>query len=155
MAPNISLVAGDRAIQFGYIEHIENLAIGRDRIENGTLNIEIGSLTGGIVNLSAANLQLPPAPRPTPIFLHPRVFPHLIGRKQEIKIALEVQPNSQPVEFYGVAGIGKSVLLRYLAHDPAIADIFADGIVHYHLANYQSASDLLQTLFETFAHMGK
>ena len=62
MAPNISLVAGDRAIQFGYIEHIENLAIGRDRIENGTLNIEIGSLTGGIVNLSAANLQLPPAP---------------------------------------------------------------------------------------------
>ena len=150
MAPNISLVAGDRAIQFGYIEHIENLAIGRDRIENGTLNIEIGSLTGGIVNLSAANLQLPPAPRPTPIFLHPRVFPHLIGRKQEIKIALEVQPNSQPVEFYGVAGIGKSVLLRYLAHDPAIADIFADGIVHYHLANYQSASDLLQTLFETF-----
>ena len=74
----------------------------------------------------------------------------MIGRKQEIKIALEVQPNSQPVEFYGVAGIGKSVLLRYLAHDPAIADIFADGIVHYHLANYQSASDLLQTLFETF-----
>lgn len=150
MTPPISLVAGDRAIQFGYIEHIENLAIGSDRIENGTLNIEIGSLTGGIVNLSAANLQIPPTPRPTPIFLRPRAFPHLIGRKQEIKIALEVQPNSQPVEFYGVAGIGKSVLLRYLAHDPAIANIFADGIVHYHLANYQSASDLLQTLFETF-----
>ncbi len=150
MAPNISLVAGDRAIQFGYIEHIENLAIGRDRIENGTLNIEIGSLTGGIVNLSAANLQLPPVPRPTPIFLLPRAVPNLIGRKQEIKTALEVLTSSQPVEFYGIAGIGKSVLLRYLAHDPAIANTFADGIVHEHLAYYQSTSDLLQTLFEAF-----
>ena len=151
MTPNISLVAGDRAIQFGYIEHIENLKIGSDRIpSNGVLNLEIGSLTGGIVNISASNLQIPPTPRPTPVLLLPCQFPKLIGRQEEIKTALDAISHSQSMEFYGIAGIGKTVLLRYLAHHPAIASTFIDGIIHFQSTYHQTDSDLLQAIFDAF-----
>jgi hypothetical protein len=59
MNPSISLVAGDHAIQFGYIEQVGNLSIGSDRkTDNGTLKVEIGSLTGSIVNLSSPELYI-------------------------------------------------------------------------------------------------
>jgi hypothetical protein len=54
------------------------------------------------------------------------------------------------MEFYGSAGIGKTALLRYLAHHPEIARAFSDGIVYHRLVRHQTASDLLQVLFNAF-----
>ena len=150
MTSNISLVGGDHAIQIGIIERAGQVNIGNDTLQKqGTLKVEIGSSTGSIFNLHASNLQIPPTPRPTPIRSLPRSF-ELIGRTVEIKTVIDILPSSQPVVFYGIGGIGKSVFLRYLAHDPEIANTFPDGIIHLQPEYYQPASDLLQYLFDAF-----
>ena len=52
------------------------------------------------------------------------------------------------VEVSGEPGIGKTAVLRHLAHHPRAAS-FVDGIV-YVSARHQSSDDLLQLLFEAF-----
>jgi hypothetical protein len=53
-----------------------------------------------------------------------------------------------PVEISGGPGIGKTALLRHLAHHPR-ADAFVDGVL-YVSARCRSSIDLLQRLFEAF-----
>nr|WP_279239831.1 AAA family ATPase [Scytonema sp. UIC 10036] len=58
----------------------------------------------------------------------------------------------QTVELCGSAGVGKSVLLRYLAHHPEVNSVqhFPDGLVYYRLYPQQSVEDVQQMLFEAF-----
>ncbi|MCU0568667.1 MAG: hypothetical protein MUF49_18975 [Oculatellaceae cyanobacterium Prado106] len=144
MLPKISLNAGDHAVQFGHIGHLENLSV------DGVLKVEIGSLTGSTINLSSSDLYIPPTPRSTPVRLTPRSFPLLIGRKEEIKIALGTLPYEHSIEFYGSAGVGKTALLRHLSHHPAIAPAFTDGIIYHRLRYGETVTDLLQVLFDAF-----
>ena len=79
MTPNVSLNAGDHAIQFGYIEHLGNLSISHEQVaHNGLLQVQIGSIVGGVVNITSPDIQLPPRPRTTPILLRARPFPLLL-----------------------------------------------------------------------------
>ncbi|MBD2775013.1 NB-ARC domain-containing protein [Iningainema tapete] len=153
MTSSISQSAGDDAIQFGYIGQIESLSIdnrNQQATGNGILQVQMGSLTGSVVNISHLEKQQSPQPRPLPVLLAPRTFPLLLGRREEVKVAVDALPYDQPVEFYGSSGIGKTVLLRYLAHHPSITPAFGDGIVYHRLTRYQSLSDLLQILFNAF-----
>jgi hypothetical protein len=140
--------AGRDLIQFGHIEHLE---IGTDRkMNNGMLKVEIGSLTGSVVNIASSDLYLPPMPRSTPVRLAPRAFPLLIGRREAVKQVLDVLPYEQSVEFYGAAGIGKTAVLRYLSHHPTIVPAFADGMIYYRLSHRQTVADVFQILFDAF-----
>lgn len=131
--------AGDYAIQFGSISHVGAIYI---------LNHD--SAVGNRVTLASPENQHLPQSRPLPVRLPPRRFPLLLGRREEVTVAVNTLPYNQPMEFYGSAGIGKTALLRYLAHHPEIAPAFSDGIVYHRLVRHQTVSDLLQVLFNAF-----
>lgn len=117
-----------------------------NQIASGQYVLQIGSVNGGVVNVQQGQ---PPAvhPRPAPVYLRPRPF-NLIGREEEIKAAAEAAQSNVPVEFYGEPGLGKTVLLRKLAH-PENAAPFPDGIIHLS-ALHEPLPDLLQSLFDAF-----
>ncbi|BAT51200.1 AAA ATPase [Nostoc sp. NIES-3756] len=139
MSGAISQSAGDNAILFGSIGQV------------GTINIlKLDPATGAKVTLVPPENQQYPQLRSLPIILNPRPFPLLLGRREEVKIALDALPYDQPVEFFGLAGVGKTVLLRYLAHHPSITPAFPDGIIYHRCNQYESVSDLLQVLFNAF-----
>ncbi|QSJ15054.1 hypothetical protein JYQ62_24760 [Nostoc sp. UHCC 0702] len=139
MTNTISQSAGDHAIIFGSIGQV------------GTINIlKLDPTVGGKVSIAPFENQLPPKLRPLPIVLPPRSFPLLLGRREEVKVALDALPYDQPVEFYGLAGIGKTVIVRYLAHHPSITPAFPDGIIYHQCTRHEPISDLLQILFHAF-----
>ncbi len=107
-----------------------------------TYNVE----TGGVVNVAA-----PPTvrPRATPVSLKPRPFRHLLDRKTVLPVLQETLRQRLPVEVFADAGFGKTVLMRYLAHDQAVTSAFADGVV-YLAVQRQMAADLLQSLYDAF-----
>jgi ribosomal protein L40E len=110
--------------------------------------LQIGDVHGGVVNVLAPGEKIQPEPRPTPVDLRPRPFPDLLDRDTEIKEATASLQSAQPVEFHAAAGLGKTALLRHLAHHPT-ATSFPDGIV-YLSARHQPAADLLQSLYDAF-----
>ncbi len=110
--------------------------------------IQIGAIHGGVVNIALPEQQPRPRPRPTPVFLRPRPFPGLLDREAEVSAASVALQSATPVEFHGQAGLGKTTLLRHLAHHPA-ATSFPDGVV-YLSARHQPVADLLQFLFDAF-----
>jgi hypothetical protein len=107
---------------------------------------------GGVVNI------LPPeqAPRvtalPTPIELRPKFFPDLLGRKTEMEQIIAALEASQTIELYGAAGVGKSVLLRHLAHHSITKSqqLFPDGVIYFHLRRQEPVEDMQQRLFDAF-----
>ncbi len=85
-------------------------------------------------------------PRPMSIAPAPRALTKLVGRRAEVsKIGAALQA-SQPVNLYGAAGLGKTALLRHLAHE-ALERNWRQGTVYLH-ARDQTVDDLLQSLFE-------
>lgn len=118
----------------------------------GNRNVTVGHNSGGIVININEDKKVPPEPkaRPLPIDLSPRPFPLLIGRQAEVKLATDTLPYRTPIEFYGPSGIGKTALLRYTAHHPEIAPVFAAGRIYLRHRHYQSASDLLQVIYDVF-----
>ncbi len=110
--------------------------------------LQIGSIHGGVVNIRMPEQQPRPRPRATPPALRPRPFPNLLDREAEISAAASALQSVTPVEVYGQAGLGKTALLRHLAHH-SVADAFPDGVV-YLSARGQPVADLFQSLFDAF-----
>ena len=106
--------------------HIEGEISGQVAVGNHIL--QIGSVHGGVVNVAAPQEQPRPRPRAVPVRLLPRPFANLVGRQDEIEAAVEALGASQPTQLHGEEGIGKTVLLRRLAHTQP-ADLFPDGTV--------------------------
>lgn len=99
------------------------------------------------IEVAKAGAALPRAPllqRPPGRFL-PEPFPELLGRQAEVGFALDMLREQEPLEIYGEGGIGKTSLLRHLAHRAATA--FPDLPVVYTSAAGQTLGDLLQNLF--------
>ena len=115
----------------------------------GNYNIQIGSIHGGVVNFISPEQQPRLRPRATPVFFLPRPFPQLLGRKGEVNAAIASFQATQSVEFYSQPGLGKTVLLRYLAYHPQVTSPFPHGAVNLWVTN-QPVTDLLQSLFDAF-----
>ena len=113
----------------------------------GSSILSVGSVHGALLSDRADSgsvIEL----RQTPIVQIPRAFVGLVGRQTEIESAIAALRAKQIVEIYGQAGIGKSVLVRHLAHSSQITTFYSDGIVDLSLVG--SVNDRLQTLFDTF-----
>ncbi|NEO30855.1 MAG: tandem-95 repeat protein [Symploca sp. SIO3C6] len=115
----------------------------------GNHKIEIASSHGCTVNVAPAQQRSRLWSRSTPVLLLPRLFLNLLGRSEEVNVAIAALESNQSVEFYSQTGLGKTALLCHLAYNPQITSIFPDGIVQLR-GNYQPVTDRLQSLFEAF-----
>jgi hypothetical protein len=115
----------------------------------GAYTLRIGTLNGGVVNLVSAREHRPPRLRPVPVMLLPRPLHGFLDREDEVAAATAVLEGTSPVEFHGPAGIGKTALLRNLAHH-TFAPVFPDGVVFFPEIRHKPVEDLLLDLFDAF-----
>ena len=119
-----------------------------DQIAVGRYALEIGYLRGALVHEASRAERAHVRPRATPILLRPRLIRGLLDRQTELASALSALDAGLPIEVSGEPGIGKTAVLRHLAHHPRAA-AFVDGTI-YVPAQHQSPSDLQQLIFEAF-----
>ncbi|MBW4522157.1 MAG: choice-of-anchor D domain-containing protein [Scytolyngbya sp. HA4215-MV1] len=93
--------------------------------------------------------QPQPRLRSLPVLELPEPFPNLVGRETELAEAIAALQAHQPVEFYGPNGIGRTSLLRHLAHHSQVLSLFPAGIIYLSGAG-KSLADLMQQLFDLF-----
>lgn len=124
---------------------LQSETIGQLAIGNATLSL--GSAHGALLGDGEDQGSVIES-KVVPIVQIPRAFPGLVGRQTEIASSIVALRAKQTVEIYGQAGIGKSVLLRYLAHYPELTSSHSDGI--FDLSSIGSVNDRLQTLFDAF-----
>ena len=110
--------------------------------------LQIGKPSGAVVREASRAERAHIRPRATPILRRPRLIRGLLDRRTELAAALSALDAGLPLEVSGEAGIGKTALLRHVAHHPRAAS-FVDGIV-YLSARHQSPVDLGQSIFEAF-----
>ena len=126
--------------------HVGNVTGGQVAI--GNYIIQIGKVEGGEVNIWN-QAPPPPRPRPQPVSLRPKPFPALLDRETETTTLIGALKSQQSVECTGQPGVGKTALLRRLAHESQLPAIFLSGVVYFQV-NQQSAADLLKSLFDAF-----
>lgn len=114
----------------------------------GSYNVQIHADHGAVVHFVPPDRQPKPSLRPAPVSLLPRPFRGLLDRQSNLGAAAAALQDGLPVELHGPPGIGKSSLLRHLAHESRSGSL-PDGVVHL-AAQGQPAADLLQSLFEAF-----
>ena len=127
----------------GIIAHI---AVGR-------YILQIGDPCGAVIRVALPAERAHIRRRSTPILIRPRFIRGLVDRRKDLAAALSALDEGLLVEASGEPGIGKTAVLRHLAHHPRAAS-FADGIV-YLSARHQSPLDLQQLLFEAFYECGE
>ncbi len=113
----------------------------------GNYILQVGAVHGGVVNIAAPGQQPQRRPRNAPVLLLPRPIRGWLDRTAEIQTSISAIRSGITLEVSGDAGIGKTALLRLLAHLD-IASSFPDGVVY--LSRSQPADDLLQSLFDAF-----
>jgi len=117
------------------------------QVAMGSHITQIGSFHGILVNPPPAQ-QPTVRPRPSPITLRPRPMRGFVDRESEVSIVHTACLKQPPVNVHAAAGMGKSSLLRHLAHHLPAAP-FPDGILHL-AACHTTLPDLLQSLFDAF-----
>jgi TIR domain len=110
--------------------------------------LRIDSVHGGIVDVAATRHQPRPKARPVPIQLRPRPFPAILDRIEESAAAIRALESLESVELFGEAGIGKTVVLRHLAHT-IDSKLFQDGIIYREIRGVPP-DDILQLLWSDF-----
>ena len=118
----------------------------------GTHILQIGSVHGGIVNVAEPGERPRAKARPVPIQLRPRPFRAILDRTEESAAAIRALENLQSVELFGETGIGKTVVLRHLAHT-IDSKLFQDGIIYREIRG-DSPDDVLQVLWDDFFDSG-
>jgi hypothetical protein len=127
--------------------HIGDVS-GGSQVAVGNYIVQIGRVEGGVVNI-LNNAPPPPRVRPQPVLLRPKIFPKLLDRQTETTTVIDALKSQQSVECTGEPGIGRTSLLRHLAHQSELATAFPAGVVYFQV-NQQSAPDLLKSLFDAF-----
>jgi hypothetical protein len=118
------------------------------QIAVGRYVLQVGEPSGVVIREASRAERAHICPRPTPVLLRPRLIRGLFDRRMELAAALSALDADLPIEVSGEPGIGKTAVLRHLAHHPRAAS-FVDGVV-YLVARHQSFADLLQLMFEVF-----
>ena len=113
----------------------------------GRLVVHIGEPCGAVLREAAPSERPRFHPVPTPILIQPSLIRGLVGRRGELAEALAALDQDVPVEISGPPGIGKTALLRHIAHHPRASSV--DGVV-YISARRQSSLDLRHRLFDAF-----
>jgi hypothetical protein len=137
---------GQLATQSGVDIHVGGSFSGQIAI--GEHILQIGSISGGVVNIISPEQRPVPKPRPTPVNARPRAFRDLLGREEEVGKALAALRSAEPVEVYGHTGLGKTSLLRHLAHH-RVSESFTDGVV-YTRVERKTVEDSSQEIFQAF-----
>src|SRR5262249_5542342 len=114
----------------------------------GRYVLQIREPCGAVAREATRTERAPLRPRPSPVLLRPGLLRGLFDLQVELAAALSALDAGLPVEVSGESGIGKTALLRHLAHHPRAAS-FVDGIV-YVSARHRTSADLQQLLFEAF-----
>lgn len=114
----------------------------------GSYILQVGDVNGGVVNIVPPAAQATFDPRTRPINLRPRAFPGLLDRIQETETIKAAIAASTPVTLFGENGIGKTSLLRQIAHLPETKE-FSDGVL-YLMPRGEELEDLLQSIFDLF-----
>ncbi len=117
------------------------------QVAMGSHITQIGSFHGILVNPPQAQ-QPTVRPRPAPIALRPRPMRGFVDRESEVNVVHTACLKQPPVNVHAPAGMGKSSLLRHLAHHLPAAP-FPDGILHL-TTQHTLLPDLLQSLFDAF-----
>jgi len=125
--------------------HIEGDVSGQVAVGNYIL--QVGSVHGGVVNIAAPGQQPKPRERPAPVLLRPRPLRGSLDRQVELQASLGAIRSGLTLEVSGEPGVGKTALLRLLAHSD-VASTFPHGVVY--LSVRQPLEDLLQSLFDAF-----
>lgn len=120
----------------------------KGQVAVGNYILQIGDVNGGVVNVAPQTQAPNYTRRISPVNLRPRPFPSLLDRDDETASAKSALQASTPVSLFGPAGIGKTSLLRNLAHAPELAS-FPDGVVYLNVSGL-GLEDLLQALFDAF-----
>ena len=118
------------------------------QIAVGRFLLRIGDPAGAVLREASPAGRIHIHPRPTPVLVRPPLIRRLLDRRTEVATALAALDAGLPIELSGEPGIGKTAILRHLAHH-ARASSFADGIA-YIRARRQPFGDLLQLIFEAF-----
>ena len=124
---------------------------GQVAVGDYNLQVVVGDMTGGEVNINVPGQKPRVKARPTPLDMRPRPFPGLLDRESEVQEAADALAFGAPVELSGAPGLGKTSLLRNLAYHPA-ARAFPDGIV-YGSVRRKPLQDVLQFLFVAFCQV--
>jgi hypothetical protein len=114
----------------------------------GRYVLQIGGPCGSLIREASRGERAHVRPRATPILVRPRLIRGFVGRRTELDAVLSALDAGLPVEISGEPGIGKTALLRQLAHHPRAAS-FVDGII-YAAARHQPLVDLQQVIFDAF-----
>ncbi len=138
------------ANQTTLVERIETRVQREDsgQIAVGTHVLRVGSVHGGIVDAAASRQQPRPKARPVPIQIRPRPFPAILDRIEESAAAIRALESLESVELFGETGIGKTVVLRHLAHT-INSKLFKDGIIYREVRGIPP-EDVLQLLWGDF-----
>lgn len=135
--PNVELSQEVRIKVEG--DNLGQIAVGRNITQ-------VGSVHGDYVVVNYEGEIDSPRPRTRPIERRSRDFSALLGRRETIRTARGAIHARQPVEFYAPPGMGKSALLRHLAHRlPGLPD----GILCLSAAD-RPLADLQEKLFDGF-----
>lgn len=114
----------------------------------GDHNVQIGNVNGIVVNVSPSKGQPAYQRRQSPVDLRPRAFPSLLDREQETDLVVASLGSLTPVSIFGGEGVGKTALIRRLAHSPKTND-FVDGVIYLDGSQF-GLNDLLQSIFDAF-----
>lgn len=109
------------------------------------IRLDAGLEYGGVIHQGEAP-QI--RRRPTPVRPSLRPIRGLLDRFDETSAAKASLESSLPVEFFGQSGIGKTALLRHLAHHLP-GERFSDGAVYLGPVGRRPPSDLLQFIFDS------
>src|SRR5690348_10365894 len=118
--------------------NIGNVSEG-SQVAVGNYIVQIGRVEGGVVNI-LNNAPPPPRLRPQPVLLRPKAFPGLLDRQMETATLIDALKSQESVECTGEPGAGRTSLLRDLAHQSQLANVFSAGVVYFQV-NRQSAPD--------------
>ena len=114
----------------------------------GNYILQVGDISGGVVNIAPPAAKTSFDRRARPVDLRPRAFPSLLDRVPEIDAVKTALNSSVPVTLFSESGMGKTSLLRQIAHLPETKK-FPDGVA-YLMARSTEMNDLLQSIFDTF-----
>lgn len=126
--------------------------VSQSQIAVGSYILQIGDVNGGVVNIAAPAAASVFENRTRPVSLRPRPFPSMLDREAEIDSIKSALSTSNQVNLYGELGIGKTTLIRQIAHTPETKR-YVDGVV-YLMVRGQGLEDILQLLFDSFYTYG-